>query len=467
MFSTHLGRVLLGSAVAVLLLLTSQASHAAVGNSVLLVIMDDIGVDSTMFYPVGPYRRVTTPPAAPMPNLTALAQHGVVFGNAWAQMECSPTRAEIITGQYGFRPENGVGQWIDEGRASLSTTSFTLPEAFVAAGSPVKLAHIGKWHLTKVSEGRAMPGVFGWPFYEGPTTGGALSNFFDYYKYTEVNGVVAPLKHSKIYATTDQVNDALAAINEAKAAGAPYFVNLALNAPHQPYHKPPNDLHSYDSLPVPTAKSATPPRPYYEAMTEAVDTELGRLLKTVDLKTTTVIVIGDNGTPGAVLEKPYNRAHGKSTPYEQGIKIPILAVGYGVAASPDGTVRVLDQLVSAVDLYPTILELAGVNYRTVLPGNIKIDGVSWVPLLAGSNLVPIHKYVYSDKFIDRWDNQYVRAIRNSNFKLVDWTGTNSLFNLATDPLESKNLLAQKTLPSDAAAALPELRTALAALLATR
>ena len=116
MFDIHLTQVLLSGAVAVHLLLTSQACHAAVGNSVLLVIMDDIGVDLTMFYPVGSYRRVTTPPAAPMPNLTALAQHGVVFGNAWAQMECSPTRAEIITGQYGFRPENRVGQWIDEDR---------------------------------------------------------------------------------------------------------------------------------------------------------------------------------------------------------------------------------------------------------------------------------------------------------------------------------------------------------------
>ena len=168
----------------------------------------------------------------------------------------------------------------------------------------------------------------------------------------------------------------------------------------------------------------------------------------------------------AVLAKPYNSAHGKSTPYEQGIKIPILAVGYGVAASLDGTVRVLDQLVSAVDLYPTILELAGVDYRTVLPANIKIDGVSWVQQLAGSNLAPIHKYVYSDKFIDRWDNKYVRAIRNSKFKLVDWMGTNWPFNL-TNVAGNEKSVGSETLPSDAAIALPKLRSALAALLATR
>src|SRR5207342_2782987 len=184
--------------------------------------------DVATFYPLGRYRKLTTPPAPPMPNLTALARRGVVFGNMWAQMECSPTRAEIITGQYGFRRQNGVGQWIDEGRPSLPTTSFTLPEAFQAAGAAHALVHIGKWHLSRLSEGRAMPGNLGWPFYEGPTTGGALGNYHDYYKYTEINNVVGPLQHSKVYATTDQVNDAIAAIEAATAADRPYFVNLAL-----------------------------------------------------------------------------------------------------------------------------------------------------------------------------------------------------------------------------------------------
>ena len=223
------------------------ADHTDVSHSILLVIMDDFGVDVATFYPLGQYREATTPPSPPMPNLTALAQHGVVFGNVWAQMECSPTRAEIITGQYGFRPENGVGQWIAEGRASLPGTSFTLPKAFKAAGSAYDLAHIGKWHLSRLNEGKAMPGILGWPFFEGPDAAGALNNYFDYYKYTEINGVVGPINRSNIYATTDQVNDALAVITADTAAHRPYFVNLALNAPHQPYHKPPNDLHSYDS----------------------------------------------------------------------------------------------------------------------------------------------------------------------------------------------------------------------------
>ena len=127
----------------------------------------------------------------------------------------------------------------------------------------------------------------------------------------------------------------------------------------------------------------TPPRPYYEAMIEAVDTELGRLLQAVDLATTTIIVIGDNGTPAAVLAKPYNADHGKSTPYEQGIRVPMMAAGFGVTSGV-----VLDQLVAAVDLYPTILQLAGIDYRTVQPDGIKVDGVSPCPLTQRHQYLP-------------------------------------------------------------------------------
>ena len=44
-------------------------------------------------------------------------------------------------------------------------------------------------------------------------------------------------------ATTDQVNEALRVIGRARAQNRPYFVEVALNAPHDPFHKPPNDLH--------------------------------------------------------------------------------------------------------------------------------------------------------------------------------------------------------------------------------
>src|SRR5215212_630295 len=144
-------------------LLAGSTAATAAGRSILLVILDDFGLDKATFFPVGPYRKATEPAAPPMPNLTRMAQAGVLFGNTWVQQECSPTRATIITGQYGFRRTNGVGEWIAEGRPSLPTTSFSLPEAFQASpvGRGYLLAHIGKWHLSRLSEGRKMPLVHG------------------------------------------------------------------------------------------------------------------------------------------------------------------------------------------------------------------------------------------------------------------------------------------------------------------
>lgn len=439
----------------------------AASRSVLLVILDDFGMGEASFVPPGALRLPTQPPAPPMPNLTRMAGAGMVFGNAWVQPECSPTRAALITGQYGFRRTNGVGEWIDEASPSLPAASFTLPEAFraSAAGSDYVLAHIGKWHLSRMSEGRQMPLVHGWPAYEGPISGGALNSYVGYYEYAAANGIVQQARQAVDYATTEQVNDTLTVIGEATAAAKPYFITLAFNAPHSPYSKPPDRLHHYVGLPTEAAPDPALARAYYEAMVESIDTELGRLLGQVDLATTTVIVVGDNGTPGMVTAAPYPRARAKSTLYEGGIRVPLLIFGAGVVG---GTV--VQSIVTGVDLYPTILELAGIDPRQVVPAGNPLDGVSLVPFLTGA-LGPtdqVHAHVYADKFTDQWDVDARRAIRNATFKLIDREGEadDQLFDLVIDPLETQNLLAASLTPAAAAAEI-ELRAALAALLASR
>ena len=184
---------------------------------------------------------------------------------------------------------------MDQGsRPSLSEREFELPEALTAASArPWDMTYVGKWHLSHISEGLRAPNRHGWPHYVGPVEGGALSNYFQYEKNTD--GVQRELQ---IYATTDQVSDAVRAIRTAKSVRHPFFITLAFNTPHQLYHLPPTALHNYDFLLSHADGEA--PRPYYEAMIQAMDTEIGQLLRDVDLTTTTVIFIGDNGTPSAV-----------------------------------------------------------------------------------------------------------------------------------------------------------------------
>ena len=262
----------------------------AAGRNILLIIADDLGLEATTLYP-SPPRIQTNPPPVPVPHLKALARDGVLFTNSWATPACSPTRATIFTGRYGFR--TGVGTALplvpDPAVPVLPESEIGLPRMF--AGSSYLLAHIGKWHLT---HGTNDPNRYGWPHFAGPDpsqTGGAIPNYYNWPK--TVNGVSHT---STAYNTTDLVDDAVARIRAARAADQPYFIWLAFAAAHTPFHKPPNALHTRDALPVNGGKAYR--RPYYEAMIEAMDTEIGRLLQDVDLTTTTVIFLGDNGTPG-------------------------------------------------------------------------------------------------------------------------------------------------------------------------
>ena len=148
------------------------AASAPAADNVLLIILDDYGADSSPLY--------NTNAAAsfpPTPKITALAQSGVVFQNAYAQPVCSPTRACMLTGRYSFR--TGVGEAFIAGATPLSAGEFTLPEAFAAnAALGYQCAQFGKWHL---SNGMSSPNTIGsWPLFKGPIQG-ALP---DYYNWT-------------------------------------------------------------------------------------------------------------------------------------------------------------------------------------------------------------------------------------------------------------------------------------------
>src|SRR5215213_5140701 len=114
------------SATIVLAVLLALPALAAQQN-ILLIIADDYGADSSSLY------NSTNSGASipPTPNVEALARNGVVFRNAYASPVCSPTRACLITGRYGFR--TGVGDVVEgAGSAALAASEFTLPEAFAA-----------------------------------------------------------------------------------------------------------------------------------------------------------------------------------------------------------------------------------------------------------------------------------------------------------------------------------------------
>lgn len=397
------------------LLLTTCAVLAQPAN-ILVIIADDLGADSFPLTGTGG----TLPP---MPNISALKNSGVLFRHAHSQPTCSPTRASMLTGRHPFR--TGIGAQLTGATSpQLQTSEFTLPEAFAANSSlGYSLAMFGKWHLNSGAGTNDTPRtVGGWPSFAG-TIIGALPDFSAWTKIT--NNVSTA---TTTYATTDTANDVISFI-QSRPGGTPWFAWAAFNAPHAPLHVPPAGLHSYGT---PTTN-----RGMYEAMCEALDTEVGRVLATVNLATTHVIFVGDNGTPSNVIQTPYNAAHSKETIYEGGTRVPLIIAGPSVV-SPN---RNSDVPVHVVDLYSTILELAGIDVAATQPATNPVDSRSLLPIL--QNTTESSRVVFSQMFSTELATSVSgRVLTDSGgYTLLQFDdGHEELFNVATDVNQGTNLL---------------------------
>ena len=399
----------------------SQLSVA--DQNVLIVIADDLGKDS-----IGLYE--TQNQTAPTPNIDALAKNGVTFTNAWANPVCSPTRATLLSGQYGFR--NGVTTVVGgrSGGDGIDTSTYTLFNALAESNvGVVGNSVIGKWHLNDDSNGDTdNPNIMGVDYFAGLATGR-----FDYFNWEKtVNGVTQPVSN---YSVTENVDDSIAWISE---QDGPWLNWLAFMSPHSPFHKPPSDLHSYDDLVDDNAAARENPIPYYQAMIEAMDTELGRLLAYLkqigEYDNTTIIFLGDNGTPEQVVAQPYDPEKAKGSLYQGGVNVPLVIGGAGVANKG----RTTNALANAVDIFSTTLAQFGIEAAD-LPANVVIDSKSLVPVMQGN--AGTREFVYSEikGLSSTPDGQ---AISNGRYKLISYAELDEeLYNLRSDPLETNNLIA--------------------------
>ena len=167
------------------------------------------------------------------------------------------------------------------------------------------------------------------------------------------------------------------------------------------------------------------------AAVEAMDTEIGRLLLSVNAATTDVIFIGDNGTPGQVIQAPYDASHAKDTLYEGGIRVPLIIKGPSVVSGG----RTSDSLVQAADLFSTMLEMAGVP----LPTTVTLDSKSLKPIL--SNQSGTRTRIYTDQFDQASSTAGGRVLRDDRYKLIRFNnGTEEFHDVVTDPADTTDLL---------------------------
>ena len=421
---------------------TTNTAQSAKRN-VLFVLADDLGVDASPCYPAyGSAKPV-------MPTLEQLCRDGVVFDNMTASPVCSPSRAAVLTGRYGFR--TNVGNVDDE----LSADETTVQDVLANAPTPYVNAVIGKWHLGGAQPDPTQPERLGVQYFDGFLR----AQVQDYSNWPRVTQ--GQTSTSTTYTTTAFTDSAIAWTSKQTR---PWFLWLAYNAPHVPFHRPPVSLVPDPSLTGAADDIAQNPQKYYFAALTALDKELGRLLASMPAATrqhTAVMFMGDNGTPSRVAQAPFSADTSKGTVNEGGVHVPLIVAGAGVTQK--GTRNA--SLLNGVDLFPTIADIAGAKVP------VAIDGVSFAGAFATPGFSGSRMYAYSEIFtgtkragvaarpaagaggrparpgapaagggggtstagVDQW------AVRDDRYKLVHDvpTGDEQVFDLQTDPSESQ------------------------------
>lgn len=394
--------------------------------NVLYIVADDLGWKDVGFHGSD----IKTP------NLDELAATGARLEQFYAQPMCTPTRASLMTGRYPFR--YGLQTLVIPASATygLPTDEWLLPQALKEAGYTTAI--IGKWHLGH-GDKKYWPRQRGFDYQYGPLIGE-----IDYFTHEEHHVVDWYRNNEKLheegYSTTLIGNDAVKFIAEHDAA-TPFFLYLTFNAPHTPYQATQEYLDRYKDITEPTRRA-------YAAMITAMDDQIGRVLAALDqrnMRSNTLIVFqSDNGGTrdarfaGSITDMskvvvpcdngPYRE--GKGTLYEGGTRVVGLANWPG-HIKPGTTV---DEMIHVVDMYPTIVDLAGAQ----LGKNKPLDGLDVWPTIIDGQPSPRSEIVYNVE-------PFRAGIRQGDWKLV-WRAvlpsSVELYDIAQDPSEKNNVAAQ-------------------------
>lgn len=344
--------------------------------------------------------------AVATPNLDLLARNGVSFQRFYVSPVCSPTRAEILTGRYHFR--SGVYS-TSEGGERIDLDEVLLAEVLRKEG--YRTAGYGKWHsgaqFPYHPNGRGFEDFYGF-------CSGHWGNYFD--PMLEHNGEVVKGNGFIIDDLTDKAIEFVTANRE-----EPFFLYVPYNTPHSPMQVPASYWERFkekELLPhrysgqedVSHSRAAL-------AMVENVDWNVGRLLERVEnldlLENTIVIFLSDNGPNGFRWNGDLKGRKGSVD--EGGVRSPFFIYWKGRIEGG----KTMDKVASAIDLFPTLLSLTGIDYVSEKP----LDGKDLSSLLVNEEVEWPNRFVFS-----YWEKK--ASIRNESFLLDD---KDQLFDLRSDP----------------------------------
>lgn len=333
------------------------------------------------------------------PAIDKLAKEGVKFTTTWVtQSSCSPSRSSIFTGLYPH--QNGQVGLAHMGFQSKETPR--LPNLLKAVG--YRTGILGKLHVAPES-------AFEFDL--------RLSQTWT----TDVGRIVT---ETKSFLEQDSVN--------------PFFLKISYFDPHFPL------IDQVKGIPAKIYKEgevsamswvrgnkeeADKKAPHFYNAVARVDNGISMLMEYLKqsgkLENTMIFFVGDNGAD-------FNG--GKTTCYEPGMSVPFIIYWKGGNIKA-GQVR--NELVSTIDIMPTILEACGVKAPEGL------DGLSLLPLLKGEESVEWRKYIFGEmNFHMPSEYKPMRTIRDSRYHLIHKLYTPGkpeweLYDLITDPLERENI----------------------------
>jgi len=328
----------------------AESAEGACGTSrpnILLIMTDDQGWGDTSY---------NGHPVLRTPELDRMAAEGLRFDRFYAAAPfCSPTRGSVMTGRHPYRYGCFAPNW------SFRPEEVTIAEALKTAGYVT--GHFGKWHCGPVKAQSPTA-----PCNSGFDETLSHDNWFDLDPPLSRNGQqpqVHPGESSLVVAQA-----AIEFMEKAAGSGKPFLTVVWFASPHGPYKAAEKYRRLYSDQP----KEA---QNYYGEIA-AVDEAVGRLrtaLKRLGVaKHTLVWFCSDNGATGAGSAGGLRGK--KGTLWEGGIRVPGIIVWPERIRNP----RVIDLPCWTCDIYPTLLDIAGVK----LPDQVEpLDGISLLPLIEG------------------------------------------------------------------------------------
>jgi len=409
----------LGAAATVLpgCLNTTNANRTAKKPNIVFILADDLGFKD-VGYQGGDIKT---------PNIDRMAREGTRLDQFYVQPVCSPTRSSLMTGRYPIRCGLQIGvirPWAQHG---LPLQERTLAEALKEAGYTTAIC--GKWHLGHLSS-QYLPTSRGFDHQYGHYNGA-----LDYFTHIRDGGLDwhrndRPLREEG-YAT-DLIADESVRIIEEHNVSRPLFLYVPFNAVHSPFQTTQNYIDMYKHI---TNKR----RRIYAAMVTCMDDAIGRIVQALyerGLKRNTLIIFcSDNGGVGGVADNGPLRGQ-KAQLYEGGIRVPAVVFWPGVIKAG----AVVKEPLHIVDMYPTLLKLAGARLTQPLP----IDGKDAWPTITDGKPSPheeiLHNVTAAAGAIRRgdWKLIYNGSIGANNTGPVD-KKVFELFNIAEDPYEKNNM----------------------------